>query len=816
VPEAEGTDQPIAGVVSTIAAKCRRCYNCVRSCPAKAIRVLSGQAQVLAERCIGCGNCLKVCGQDAKQVQSAVSTVQGMLACSPEEAPVAAILAPSYPAAFHDDIAAGQIIAALKALGFARVMEVGFGAELVGARYAELITHPPEHPLISTPCPALVNYIEKYMPDLTPYLAPVVSPMIALARAIKQRFMPGARVVFIGPCVAKKLEIMDAAVAGDVEAVLTFLELSQLLQEAGIEPAALAPVEADGPWPHYGGLFPLSGGLLKTAALQADIMDSSILVVEGPDRCLEVLRELQAGHFSARFLDMLFCEGCIGGPAFANNLSPWARRERVIAHVRRRQAQAPPPQTVLQQLRTVDLRRAFLTPPIPVKLPSETELRDILARTEKYAPEDELNCGACGYPTCRDKAIAVYQGLAEPEMCLPYLIDQLQVNLEKLERSKEQIEKAREQAARAQELAAMGQLAADIANEISAPLSQVVVYAQLLRDRMPADDPRREDLGLIIHEAMHAREVLNELRGFARQKQPQWQETDLRQVVQNALGEIQPRLADTQIAIQVDIAPEIKPFVADPDLLQQVLVHLLTNSVEAMPEGRGKIEISARPAAEQGWLELVVRDNGSGIPEELLPHLMQPFVTTKHERRGAGLGLAFAHGVVRTHGGEIHIESRVGEGTSVIVRLPSGAPRALDAEEAIKVLLVDDDPDLLEVHRLRLAALGFNVLTAERSDEALEIADREIPDAFVLDLMMEKMDSGARLARALRRDPRFRLAPIILLTSVTELTGFDFKRNPREVMNWMKIDAWFDKPAPIPELASTIRQLLAQRQSAKA
>ncbi|MEI6502798.1 MAG: response regulator, partial [Armatimonadota bacterium] len=185
-------------------------------------------------------------------------------------------------------------------------------------------------------------------------------------------------------------------------------------------------------------------------------------------------------------------------------------------------------------------------------------------------------------------------------------------------------------------------------------------------------------------------------------------------------------------------------------------------------------------------------------------------VTTKKNRRGAGLGLAVAHGVVRAHGGELLIDSSPDGGTTVTLRVPVTAARPPESQETIKVLLVDDDPDLLEIHRLRLAGMGFKVMTAERTDEAMELADREIPDAFVLDLMMEKMDSGARLARALRRDPRFRNSPIVLLTGVAEVTGFDMKRNPGEVMNWMKIDAWYDKPAPIPELAATIRRLLAE------
>jgi CheY-like chemotaxis protein len=145
------------------------------------------------------------------------------------------------------------------------------------------------------------------------------------------------------------------------------------------------------------------------------------------------------------------------------------------------------------------------------------------------------------------------------------------------------------------------------------------------------------------------------------------------------------------------------------------------------------------------------------------------------------------------------------------IRLPLDLPRA-PAPEGVKVLLVDDDPDFLEQHRVMLEGNGFTVVTAERSEEALEVAGREIPDAFVLDLMMERNDSGARLARTLRRDPRFRRAPMVMLTSVVRDMGFEFERNPREVLEWMKADAWFDKPAPVQELAETLRRLLSGAQ----
>jgi CheY-like chemotaxis protein len=204
--------------------------------------------------------------------------------------------------------------------------------------------------------------------------------------------------------------------------------------------------------------------------------------------------------------------------------------------------------------------------------------------------------------------------------------------------------------------------------------------------------------------------------------------------------------------------------------------------------------------------EIVVLDNGPGVDPAILPRIFQPFVTTK-SRRGAGLGLAVAHGIVHAHGGDIRIDSRSGHGAEVTISVPMDvAPTP--SPESTKVLVVDDDPDFLEQERIMLEAMGFAVVTAERSDEALEVSAREIPDAFVLDLMMERADSGARLARQLRRDPRFRRAPIVILTSVVNETGFEFSRNPREVLEWMKADAWFDKPAPIAELANALRRHL--------
>ncbi len=791
------------GVVSTIAAKCRRCYNCVRSCPAKAIRVQGGQACVITERCIGCGNCIRVCAQNAKQVLSAVGRVTELLA---DQVPAVAILAPSYPAAY-DGVTPGQVVAAARALGFEYVMEVGFGAEMVAQAYARLLSQPPDRPLISTPCPALVNYVQKYMPELVPNLAPIVSPMVALGRAVKRQFVPEAHVVFVGPCVAKKVEIRDPEVADSTDAALTFLGFHEMVQDRGIDMASLQASRADDPLPRFGALFPVSGGLLKAAAIQADLMDDSIIVVEGTDRCLAALQELRDGRFSARFLDALLCEGCIAGPAFVGEKSPLARKELVTAHVRELEALGPDVGGSLAAVADVDVSRRFHAQDMSLSTPTETEIRDILARTNKLGPADELNCGACGYHTCREKAIAVHQGLAEPEMCLPYLIDQLQINIEKLSRTKSEIGKARELAVRAKQLASMGRLAADVAHEISNPLSNIVVFAQLLRDSLPGDSAQREDLATITAEALHCRDVMSRLQQFARQGEPQWERCRIADIVSKAVEEVGPQAAFADVEIKKGEFDNLPPIVADRTQLSRVLVNVLTNSLEAVGQS-GEVEIEASACDGKSAIEIVVRDNGGGIDPQILPRVLQPFVSTKDNQRGAGLGLAVAHGVVEAHGGDIRIDSQAGVGTTVTIAVPMDVAPAVVRESA-KVLVVDDDPDFLEQNRLMLEGMGFSVVTAERSDEALETSDREIPDAFLLDLMMERTDSGARLARALRRDPRFRRAPIIILTSVVDTTGFDFRRNPKEVLDWMKADAWFDKPPPMAELANTLQRLLA-------
>jgi iron only hydrogenase large subunit-like protein len=290
---------------------------------------------VLPERCIGCGNCIRVCAQAAKKVESeAVPFTKTWIAAGEH---VVACLAPSFPG-LVPEARPRQLVTAARRLGFAEVMEVAAGADLVGRAYRRLVGELRTRaeageevaPIIPSPCPALVSYIEKYLPELVPCLAPIVSPMIALGRLIKHRLHPGAKVVFIGPCVAKKAEARDPAVAGAVDAALTFREFTDWLAEEDVDVPSLPEGQFDGPRPGVGRIFPVSGGLLRTAGITPDVLDSDIIVTEGVDRTTDLLRALERRGVQGQLFDLLFCEGCIRGPFACPNDHGMSYQQMVV------------------------------------------------------------------------------------------------------------------------------------------------------------------------------------------------------------------------------------------------------------------------------------------------------------------------------------------------------------------------------------------------------------------------------------------------------------------------------------------------------
>lgn len=399
-------------VVSTNVARCRDCYRCVRTCPVKAVRVQGGQAQVVPELCIVCGTCVRACPQGAKSVCDDRQAVRQAIASGRK---VVASVAPSAPAYFEVQ-SFGQMERALGALGFAAAYETAFGAEMVGQAHREMVdAERSRWPVITSSCPVVVNLIEIYYPDIVPHLAPIVSPMIAHGRWLRERYGADAYVVFIGPCFAKKGEMREDAVCGAIDAALTYEELSDWLRASEVSIAA-APGESERVPRANARAFPVEGGLVGTADLDTDILAGDIVTTSGLAACEDVLQGIRAGTLQASLVELMACEGgCINGPGMGDGVGIYLARQRVLEYASRRQAQPLPSRTEWPSL-----YRSYRDKSVPLPEFTEEQIREVLHRVDKYAPEDELNCGACGYPTCRDKAIATLRGLAEATMCIPY------------------------------------------------------------------------------------------------------------------------------------------------------------------------------------------------------------------------------------------------------------------------------------------------------------------------------------------------------------------------------------------------------------
>lgn len=386
-------------------AKCKDCFKCLRECPVKAIRYENHQAKIIEQRCILCGRCTLVCPQNAKQVHSELDDVLALLSSGRK---VVASLAPSFVSSF-DTQDLDVMKEALFALGFAEVEETAVGAKAVTEEYARLLDTGEFKNFITSACPAVNRMISIYYPAALKYLAPVPSPMVAHARMLKKRD-PDAAIVFIGPCIAKKRE---AAESGIIDGVLTFEELNTVFAQKNID---LCKIEAKR---HAEGTelkaryYPIPRGIIKSFdSLPAGY---EYVAVDGVERCAEVLGEIDT--LSGLFLELNCCEyACVGGPCRLHvkggNIKS---NENVRKYAAKDMGAAP---AVTEQ---VDLTEKHPRIILDDFVPSEKDIRAILAKTGKNSPEDELNCGACGYSTCREKAIAVLNGYADIEMCLPYM-----------------------------------------------------------------------------------------------------------------------------------------------------------------------------------------------------------------------------------------------------------------------------------------------------------------------------------------------------------------------------------------------------------
>lgn len=392
-------------------ANCQHCYKCLRFCEVKAIRMDHGQARIMGDHCVLCGKCLEVCPQNAKTFASDMDKVKGMLARGEK---VIVSLAPAYRGILTE-ARPGQVVGALLKLGFYQVRETAEGASYVTDEYARLLEEGRMDNLITTCCPSANALIEKYYPSIIPDMAPVVSPMIAHGRLLKEMYGEDIKVIFLGPCIAKKDEAeRDARTRGCIDAVINFTELEEWMEERGIQFEECEDAAFANPDPKVNQLYPVENGTIRSVIERGMNPKYQHLCVTGIKNCREVFHSIKMGRIHNCIIEVLICEGgCVNGPVVDKNRG---FRFKATLDIESNALHEAPDLPKLSE--NVSLEKHFTPNVHRDKMPSEEEIQAILKAIGHYKVSTQFNCGACGYFTCRDKAIAIYQGKADPEMCL--------------------------------------------------------------------------------------------------------------------------------------------------------------------------------------------------------------------------------------------------------------------------------------------------------------------------------------------------------------------------------------------------------------
>lgn len=384
---------------------CKSCHKCIRNCAVKSIRFTAGQAHIVEDECILCGRCFAVCPQDAKVIASDMEKVRIMLQTGTVYASIAPSFAASYPGVGID-----ALEDALKKLGFAGAEETAAGATIVKKEYERILDEEKPNILVSSCCSSINLMLRKYYPEALFTLAPVITPMQAHCRDIKRRH-PEAKTVFIGPCISKKSE---AAEEDAVDAVLMFDEFNRWLREEGIELGRREDIRKGG----RARVFPTAGGIIETMDKNPEY---TYVAVDGVKKCMDVLDEIKEGRLHNCFIEMSACEGsCADGPILDKMKNTPAQNYLQVVRYAEKEDFA------VEKYAKEEIAAVYEPSELEAEQPSEAEIKAMLLKMNKLSKEDELNCGSCGYCTCREKAIAIIQGKAEISMCLPYMLSQME------------------------------------------------------------------------------------------------------------------------------------------------------------------------------------------------------------------------------------------------------------------------------------------------------------------------------------------------------------------------------------------------------
>ncbi len=639
---------------------CRVCYTCVRECPVKAIKIVDGQAEVINSRCIGCGSCVIVCSQGAKAYYSSVQGVLQLL--EDKNANKIACIAPSFPAEFTEIEDYKQLVSMIRSLGFNRVVEVSFGADLVARKYDTLFQSEKVKSVITSDCPAIVYYIRHYHPDLVESLAPIVSPAMALADVVKQIYGDTSKLVFVGPCVAKKAE------SEKFDEVLTFKELRDLFGVKNISPNSENIKEFDPPFSGKGAYFPINHGLLKSIDRAEGLGEGEVITAEGKAKFKEAIAELEKGILKNQHLELLCCDGCIQGPGMTERGNKLVKRLKIRNCVldKLRNLNFESWEKSISDFVNISLKREFEPDDRRLERP---EIQDVYATMGKSLARDFLNCCACGYETCQEHAVAVIQGLAEIEMCLPYSIEKLHNSVGELNDTNQNLREARQALKQSEKLASMGQVSSGIAHELNNPLGIITLYSSALKSELDPNNPLYEDLNMIDEQAQRCKTIVGGLLNFARKNQVTLKDENLVTFIEDSFKSfVKPD--NVFVVLNNKLQNPVVKF--DREQLMQALTNLEKNAAEAMPNG-GTITVKLRENAD--WFTIKIGDTGNGIATGNLEKIFTPFFTTKGAGKGTGLGLPLVYGIVKMHKGKINVKSnndpaKGATGTEFIIQIP--------------------------------------------------------------------------------------------------------------------------------------------------
>ncbi|AKA67884.1 [Fe-Fe] hydrogenase large subunit C-terminal domain-containing protein [Clostridium scatologenes] len=396
-------------------ANCKNCYKCLRSCPVKAIKFKNQQAEIVEDRCIACSHCLAICPQKARHIVSDLERVKEAIN---SEKKVIATIAPSFVGFF--DVDPGRFVSLLRKLGFSYIEETASGADVVSELYRQYMKEEKLDNYISTACPSANYIVEKYFPNLIKYMIPTVSPMIAHGKVLRKIYGEDSFIVFIGPCMGKKIESEGFTNKEVLDAVITFEEFTSWVEDLNIDIQNLEPCDFDRNSFKDGRKYPLFTGIVNCVSDVIKEKKLEVISISGTEECMELFKSIEKGEVTNAFIEASACKGsCIGGPGMINNEKGYYKRvQKVKNYINKNNSIG---ERKLDLDMDIEFSRSFIDKSIEKKLASEKEIEKIMMEMGKYSIEDELNCGVCGYNTCREKAEAIFEGMAESSMCLHYM-----------------------------------------------------------------------------------------------------------------------------------------------------------------------------------------------------------------------------------------------------------------------------------------------------------------------------------------------------------------------------------------------------------